>query len=118
MLSRHVDRGADPGSRPDGARLMALMGWVVPEVPPHHESTGARDEQDEGFAVPGFKLLFSGLLASLAGDSLMLLMLAVWVKDLTGSSGAAGLTFFFLAIPAFIGPVLGLYVDRLRRRRC
>jgi MFS family permease len=68
------------------------------------------------FRQPGFLLLFSGQLATMAGDSLMLLVLAVWVKDLTGSSGAAGLTFFFLAVPALAGPLLGLYVDRLRRR--
>jgi MFS family permease len=68
------------------------------------------------FRQPGFGLLYSGLLASMGGDSLMLLVLAVWVKDLTGSNGAAGLVLFFLAIPAFIGPVIGLYVDRLRRR--
>lgn len=68
------------------------------------------------FRQRGFTLLFTGLLSSMAGDSLMLLVLAVWVKDLTGSSGLAGFTFFFLAIPAFIGPFLGLYVDRLKRR--
>jgi MFS family permease len=68
------------------------------------------------FRQPGFLLLFSGELATMAGDSLMLLVLAVWVKDLTGSNGAAGLTFFFLAVPALTGPLMGLYVDRLRRR--
>ena len=31
------------------------------------------------FKQPGFTLLFSGLLTSMAGDSLMLLVLAVWV---------------------------------------
>jgi MFS family permease len=68
------------------------------------------------FGQPGFSLLFTGQLATMAGDSLMLLVLAIWVKDLTGSSGAAGLTLFFLAVPALIGPLLGLVVDRLRRR--
>jgi len=68
------------------------------------------------FRQPGFPLLFSGELATMAGDSLMLLVLAVWVKDLTGSSGAAGLTFFFLALPALAGPLMGLFVDRLKRR--
>jgi MFS family permease len=68
------------------------------------------------FGQPGFSLLFSGQLATMAGDSLMLLVLAIWVKDLTGSSGAAGLTLFFLAVPALAGPLMGLFVDRLRRR--
>jgi MFS family permease len=68
------------------------------------------------FRQPGFRLLFCGLLASMAGDSIMILVLAIWVKDLTGSSGAAGLTLFFLALPALAAPVFGVVVDRLRRR--
>jgi MFS family permease len=68
------------------------------------------------FGQPGFPLLFSGQLATMAGDSLMLLVLAIWVKDLTGSNGAAGLTFFFLALPALAGPLMGLFIDRLKRR--
>jgi len=68
------------------------------------------------FRQPGFGFLFFGLLASMAGDSLMLIVLAIWVKDLTGSNGAAGLTFFFLAAPALLAPLAGVYVDRLRRR--
>ena len=50
------------------------------------------------------------------GDSLMLIVLAIWVKDLTGSNGAAGLTFFFLAIPALVAPLFGMFVDRFKRR--
>ena len=68
------------------------------------------------FGQPGFRLLFCGLLASMIGDSLMLIVLAIWVKDLTGSSGKAGLTFFFLALPALIAPLFGLLIDRVRRR--
>ena len=68
------------------------------------------------FGQPGFRLLFSGLLASMFGDSLMLIVLAIWVKGLTGSNGAAGLTFFFLAVPALVAPVFGMVVDRFKRR--
>jgi MFS family permease len=68
------------------------------------------------FRQRGFPLLYSGLLASMVGDSLMLIVLAVWVKDLTGSNGAAGATFFWLAVPSLAAPLLGLLVDRLRRR--
>jgi MFS family permease len=52
----------------------------------------------------------------MVGDSLMLIVLAVWVKDLTGSNGAAGATFFWLATPSLVAPLLGLVVDRLKRR--
>ncbi len=68
------------------------------------------------FKQPGFALLFAGLLASMVGDSLMLIVLAIWVKALTGSSGAAGLTFFFLATPSLVAPLFGMLVDRVRRR--
>jgi hypothetical protein len=43
------------------------------------------------FHQRGFPLLFAGLVTSMIGDSLMLIVLAIWVKGLTGSSGAAGL---------------------------
>ena len=65
------------------------------------------------FRQRGFPPLYAGLLTSMVGDSLMLIVLAVWVKDLTGSSGAAGATFFWLALPSLIAPVFGLVVDRL-----
>ncbi|MGH3472526.1 MAG: MFS transporter, partial [Nocardioidaceae bacterium] len=68
------------------------------------------------FRQPGFPLLFGGLLASMIGDSLMLIVLAIWVKELTGSAGAAGLTFFFMALPSLVSPVFGMFVDRVRRR--
>jgi MFS family permease len=68
------------------------------------------------FGQPGFRLLFVGELASMIGDSLMLIVLAIWVKELTDSNGAAGLTFFFLAIPALLAPVFGMIVDRFKRR--
>jgi MFS family permease len=68
------------------------------------------------FRQPGFTLLYGGLLASMLGDSLMLIVMAIWVKDLTGSSGAAGATFFWMALPSLAAPGLGMVVDRLRRR--
>jgi MFS family permease len=68
------------------------------------------------FATPGFKRLYLGLAASMFGDSLMLIVLSMWVKTLTGSNGAAGLTFLWLTLPALVGPLLGTVVDRVRRR--
>ncbi len=70
----------------------------------------------KAFAVPGFPRLFLGLAASMLGDSLMLIVLSIWVKQLTGSNSAAGLTFFWLALPALVGPALGYLVDRVARR--
>jgi MFS family permease len=68
------------------------------------------------FRQPGFTLLFFGLLASMAGDSIMILVLAIWVKELTNSNAAAGLTLFFLVVPTLLAPFLGVWIDRLRRR--
>ena len=35
---------------------------------------------------PDFRLLFSGVVSTMIGESALLLVLAIWVKDLTGSS--------------------------------
>lgn len=70
----------------------------------------------QAFRQPGFGLLFAGLATSMVGDSLMLIVLAIWVKELTGSSGAAGLVFFFMAVPSLASPLAGMFVDRVRRR--
>ena len=69
------------------------------------------------FRTPGFPRLFTGLAASMFGDSLMLIVLSMWVKTLTGSNGAAGLTFLWMTAPSLLAPVLGMVVDRVPRRR-
>jgi len=68
------------------------------------------------FATRGFGRLFAGLTASMLGDSLMLIVLSMWVKSLTGSNGAAGLTFLWLTAPALMAPLFGYVVDRVPRR--
>lgn len=68
------------------------------------------------FAQPGFKRLFTGLCTSMLGDSIMLLVLAIWVKTLTGSSAMAGLTFFFMTVPAILAPLAGAWLDRVPRK--
>ncbi|HET7174069.1 MAG TPA: MFS transporter [Nocardioidaceae bacterium] len=68
------------------------------------------------FTSRGFPRLFAGLFASMIGDSLMLIVLGIWVKELTGSNGAAGLVFFFMALPSLFSPLAGMFVDRVKRR--
>jgi MFS family permease len=70
----------------------------------------------QAFRQPGFTRLYAGLTTSMFGDSVMLLVLAMWVKTLTGSSAQAGLTFLFLAVPAFFAPLMGIGIDRVRRK--
>jgi MFS family permease len=69
------------------------------------------------FRTPGFTRLFAGLATSMFGDSLMLIVLSMWVKTLTGSNGAAGLTFLWMTAPALLAPVFGYVVDRVPRRQ-
>ena len=68
------------------------------------------------FGQPGFTRLYAGLTASMFGDSVMLLSLSMWVKTITGSNAQAGLTFFFMVIPALFAPLMGIGIDRVRRK--
>jgi MFS family permease len=68
------------------------------------------------FRLPGFGLFFAAASATMIGESALLLVLAIWVKSLTGSSSLAGLTLFALAAPGLGAPVLGWVVDRFPRR--
>jgi MFS family permease len=67
-------------------------------------------------AHPGARRYLAGQILSMLGDSSMWLACGIWVKTLTGSNGAAGLTFFFFTAPALLAPFAGALVDRLPRR--
>jgi len=62
------------------------------------------------------RLLLYGQTLSSFGDWAMLIVLAIWMKALTGSSALAGLTFFSFAAGALLAPLGGLLADRVRRR--
>jgi MFS family permease len=62
------------------------------------------------------RLLLAGQTLSAFGDWAMLIVLAIWMKALTGSSPMAGLTFFTFAAGALLAPLGGLLADRVRRR--
>ena len=70
----------------------------------------------KAFQQKGFARLFAGLTTSSFGDAVMLLVLSMWVKTLTGSNGAAGLTSFWMVIPALFAPVYGMYIDRVKSK--
>jgi MFS family permease len=71
----------------------------------------------KAFAHQGFPALFIGTTTSMFGDSVMLLVFSMWVKELTGSSSLAGLTFFWMVLPSLFAPFLGGPIDRVRRKR-
>ena len=63
-----------------------------------------------------FRLLFAGQTLSMFGDMAMLLVLAMWAKELTGSNGIAGSVFAVLALASLLAPLTGVLIDRFRRR--
>ncbi len=62
------------------------------------------------------RLLVGGQTLSAFGDFALWIVMAVWMKNLTGSSARAGLVFFVLGLGAFAGPLGGLLADRVKRR--
>jgi MFS family permease len=82
---------------------------VTSEAAPPHPRAALRS--------PAFRLLTAVWVAANFADSLLALILAVWVKDLTGSDAAAGLTLAAFGLPALATPLIGHLVDRVSRRR-
>jgi len=70
----------------------------------------------QAFRQPGFARLYTGLTVSKFGDSMMLLVLSMWVKTVTGSNAQAGLTFFFMSLPALFAPLMGVGIDKVKRK--
>lgn len=64
----------------------------------------------------GFWTIFVALTVSMLAESVLVLALGVWVKDLTGSDGLAGATFLALSAPMLVAPLAGWVVDRIPRR--
>lgn len=62
------------------------------------------------------RLYIFGSTVSTIGDTALWLTLSIWVKVLTGSTSAAGLSIFMLTLGTMTGPFSGLVVDRVRRR--
>ncbi len=66
--------------------------------------------------VPGMRLLLAGETTSTFGDWLLLLVLGIWAKTLTGSNTIAGAMALTFAAPSLASPLFGWVVDRFRRR--
>ncbi len=95
--------GQLPGTEPVGPVAPAPVGWL-------HRRPVAWQSR-------GFRRLTVAWLFTNVADSALYLMVAVWVKELTGSDVAAGLVFAALGVPAMLSPFLGQLADRMSRRR-
>jgi MFS family permease len=62
------------------------------------------------------RLLLVGQTLSMFGDTAMLLVLAMWAKQLTGSNSAAGTVLAAVIVPTLLAPLGGIIIDRLPRR--
>jgi MFS family permease len=77
----------------------------------------SEDTSSVGDANRNARLYLGGLAASLIGNSAMSLVAGIWVKSLTGSSAEAGLVSVCVYAPSLAGPLAGLAVDRVSRKR-
>jgi MFS family permease len=66
---------------------------------------------------PGFRQLARAWVFTNLADSALFLMAAVWVKELTGSDGAAAMVFVVIGLPALLAPFIGQIADRTSRKR-
>jgi MFS family permease len=62
------------------------------------------------------RLFFLGNAISDLGDDALILALAVWVKELTGSTALAAIDMSAIAIGTLFSPLTGIVVDRVRRK--
>lgn len=87
-------------------------------VEPHVTAPAARTRRrgPAALEVRGFRQLCAAWVFTNIADSALYLMVAVWVKDLTGSDGAAAVVFAAYGLPTFIAPLLGQLADRVSRK--
>lgn len=106
----------------DAAPTAAAAAPTAPTAPtaaaaPGSEATTPGADARAALRGRPFRLLSVAWGFTNFADSVLAIILAVWVKDLTGSNGAAGLVFAALGLPALASPFLGQLADRVSRRR-
>src|SRR3990172_1476180 len=125
------------------SRVRILPAPRVPEGSPERKPARGRDAASRGWAGPGarhrgdgmstqdhrrgrlrallrhrdFRLLLAAQTLTMFGDVALVLVLGIWVKDLTDSNGAAGAVFLVYSVPAVVAPLAGPLIDRFPPRR-
>ncbi|GAA2219752.1 hypothetical protein GCM10010413_08090 [Promicromonospora sukumoe] len=105
VVSPPAPVGATASLPPTPPADPSAVGQPVPDDPARHLRT------------PVFRTLVVGWTLANVADSLLTLLMAVWVADLTGSAALGGVTFAVLGLPALASPFLGYLADRVSRRR-
>src|SRR5687768_4865462 len=95
-------------------RATSMIPAIMPA--PDQAATSTEIMEHHQYARPQFRLLFAALVVSMVGDSSMMLVPPIAMRDLTGSAGAAGLTVLFFMLPICAAPAFGWAIDRLARR--
>lgn len=79
-------------------------------------TTGPRRRAPLAWKRRGYRQLTRAWVFSNLADSVLFLMMAVWVKDLTGSDTQAAIVFISFGLAAFAAPFLGQLADRTARK--
>jgi len=88
-----------------------------PVVEPGGTPDGTDRPMRRLLADRNYRRLALGQTLTQFGDFALVIVLAIWVKSLTGSSALAGLVFLAIGIPSLASPLFGMLVDRFPRRR-
>lgn len=90
-------------------------GGPLDSPPRWHRRLGAH--RPRAWHRRGFRQLSRAWFFTNVADSALFLMVAVWVKELTGSDAAAAMVFGAFGAPALAAPFIGQLTDRVSRRR-
>lgn len=101
----------------EGSDSAGQLPVTEPEHPVAPSRVGWLHRRPVAWQSRGFRRLTVAWLFTNVADSALYLMVAVWVKELTGSDVAAGLVFAALGVPAVLSPFLGQLADRMSRHR-
>ena len=79
--------------------------------------SGLRSRLPLAMRHAAFRRLTLAWVSTNIGDSALYLVLAIWVRQMTGSDSAAGLVMAAYGLPALLAPLAGHLADRVSRRR-
>ncbi|MFD0331096.1 MFS transporter [Streptacidiphilus monticola] len=112
MLFRYRERLEDPPCVRPGASPSSWSSSPSPSTPPARKAT---DAMKALLGQRDIRLLVLARFVDMLGDNVMWIALGIWIKELTGSDSAAGMSFFVFVLGSLFAPFGGVVVDRVRR---